>query len=70
MEKLVKIYSEFIKLDALLKYVGICSTGGEAKIFILDNDILVNNEVCKQRGKKIRPGDIVEVNDIVLQVTD
>ena len=56
----VKIKTEFIKLDSFLKWAGIASLGSEAKMYILDELVKVNGEVCVQRGKKIRPGDIVE----------
>lgn len=58
--KKIKIDSEFIKLDSLLKYASIVQTGGEAKNLILDKQVLLNGEVVTQRGKKIRKDDIVE----------
>lgn len=58
MEK-ITINTEFIKLDALLKYAALVGTGGEAKNVIADGMVQVNNEVCTMRGKKIRPGDRV-----------
>ena len=58
----VKISTDFIKLDSFLKWCGIASLGSEAKMYILDEMVKVNNEICTQRGKKIRPGDIVEFN--------
>ena len=57
----VKIDTEFIRLDDLLKLTGVSSTGGQAKIMIKSGLILVNNEVCEMRGKKLRGGDIVTV---------
>ena len=60
----VKIKSEFIKLDSLLKYAGLCETGGIAKEIILEERIKVNGEVCTMRGKKIRPGDRVQIDEI------
>lgn len=57
--KSVSIETEYIKLDALLKYAGVTATGGNAKEMILAGAVLVNGEVCTQRGKKIRPGDRV-----------
>ena len=35
------------------------STGGEAKIIVQEGQVQVNGEVCTQRGRKIRPGDVV-----------
>ncbi len=60
-ENTVKITTEFIKLDALLKFASMVGSGGEAKMLIQDGNVRVNGEVCTMRGKKIRPGDIVAV---------
>ncbi|MBR4723408.1 MAG: RNA-binding S4 domain-containing protein [Clostridia bacterium] len=58
----VKISTEYIKLDQLLKFSGISENGSTAKSMILDGIVSVNGEVCLMRGKKIRSGDIVSVN--------
>lgn len=58
--EIIKIKTEFIKLDQLLKFASIVSTGGEAKVVISEELVSVNGEVCTQRGKKIRNGDVVE----------
>ena len=58
MEK-IAIQTEFIKLDALLKYAALVGTGGEAKLAVADGLVTVNGEVCTMRGKKIYPGDTV-----------
>ncbi len=57
----VLITTEFIKLDSFLKYAGLTDTGGQAKEMVLEGMVKVNGEVCTMRGKKIRPGDVVEV---------
>ncbi len=57
----VKIKTEFIKLDQLLKFASLTGSGGEAKTLIQDGEVLVNGEVCTMRGKKIRSGDVVSV---------
>jgi len=67
MEK-VKINTEFIKLDSLLKFSGISVTGGDAKILISKGKVLVNGEPCTQRGRKIRPGDTVKSEDNIIIV--
>lgn len=59
----VKINTPFIKLDAFLKYINEASTGGEAKYYIEEGEIRVNGEICRMRGKKIRPGDTVIFKD-------
>ena len=62
-EEKIKISTEFIKLEALLKFAGVVETGGEAKLAIQEGDVKVNGEVCTMRGKKLRPGDRVELGD-------
>ena len=47
--KEININTEFIKLDAFLKWAGIASLGSEAKIYILEEMVKVNGEVCTQR---------------------
>ena len=64
----IEIRGEFIKLDAFLKFSGLCATGGEAKIAVEDGLVSVNGEVCTQRGKKLRPGDTVELDGTALEV--
>lgn len=63
MEK-IRITTEFIKLDALLKFAGLCETGGEAKELIQGGAVKVNGEVCTMRGKKMRDGDFAEYNGV------
>ena len=58
MENVV-IQTEFIKLQDLLKFANLVSTGGEAKERIQAGEVTVNGEVCTMRGKKIHPGDDV-----------
>ncbi len=58
----VKIKTEFIKLDQLLKFSGIAESGSDAKDMIIDEIVSVNGEICTMRGKKIRPGDEVILN--------
>ena len=64
----IKINTEFIKLDALLKYAALVGTGGEAKSVIAEGLVSVNGEVCTMRGKKIRPGDVVGFDRYTVEV--
>ena len=68
MEREIAIKSEHIKLDSLLKYAGLCMTGGEAKTLIEEGFVFVNGESCPMRGKKLRPGDAVVLNDASLRI--
>ena len=64
----IKIDSEFIRLQDLLKLSGVCATGGMAKVVIQNGEVLVNDEVCSMRGKKMRPGDRARFEDIEIVV--
>ncbi len=57
----ITITTEFIKLDAFLKFCGAVGTGGEAKLRVADGEVSVNGEVCTQRGRKLRGGDVVRI---------
>ncbi len=69
MEEMIRIESDFIKLDSLLKFAALVGSGGEAKMAISDGLVSVNGEVCTMRGKKIRPGDRVSFCGTELAVT-
>ncbi|MFR3787584.1 RNA-binding S4 domain-containing protein [Agathobaculum desmolans] len=58
----IKIQTEFIKLDALLKFANLVCSGGEAKLRIAEGEVLVNDAVCTMRGKKLYPGDRVTLD--------
>lgn len=64
----IYIVGEFIRLDALLKFACIAQSGGEAKILIQEGEVIVNGDICTQRGKKIRPGDVVHIHKTVLKI--
>lgn len=59
----ISINTEIIKLDAFLKWAGVASLGSEAKMYIQDGLIKVNGEICTQRGKKLKLGDVIEFNE-------
>ncbi len=63
-----KITTEFIKLESLLKFEGLVETGGEAKERIQAGEVQVNGDVCTMRGKKLRPGDAVTLDDVRVEV--
>ncbi len=65
----IKITTEFIRLQELLKFSGATETGGDAKRIILEERVSVNGEICTQRGKKLRPGDKASIEHVTLIVT-
>lgn len=67
-ENIIEITTPFIKLEALLKFSGAVSTGGESKIRIQEGEVSVNGEVCTMRGRKIHNGDVVTLGSQKLTV--
>ena len=67
----IKINTEFIKLDQLLKFSAIAESGADAKDMILCEMVEGNGEICTMRGKKIRSGDNVRVifEDAIAQIS-
>ena len=64
----IHIDTEFIKLDALLKFANLVSSGGEAKIRIAEGEVQVNGAPCTMRGKKLRPGDTVTLDGETVKI--
>ena len=66
--KEVKIHTEYIKLDDLLKYAGMLGTGGMAKAVIQDGLVTVDGEISFMRGKKLRGGETVSFNGETVKI--
>ena len=62
------ISTEFIKLEAAMKFAALAETGGEAKELIQDGQVTVNGETCTMRGKKLRPGDVFAYGGHTFQI--
>ena len=60
----IKIKTDFIKLQQLLKLAGVVGQGSDAKLYIQDGIVELNDVVVTERGKKVHHGDIVTVQDI------
>ncbi len=60
----IPIHTEFIKLDQLLKLANAVDSGGAAKMIIAEGLVKVNGETERRKGKKLHPGDMVEVEGI------
>lgn len=66
----IPIHTEFIKLQDFMKFCNAIESGGMAKTFIQDGQVLVNGEVCTMRGKKLHPGDTVSFLSNTWRVTE
>ena len=64
----IEITTEYLKLEQLLKIADLISSGGEAKIFLRENEILVNGKKEDRRGRKLYPGDLVTIGGKVYEI--
>jgi ribosome-associated protein len=55
--------SEFIELNSLLKIMGLCESGGHAKISIAEGLVKVDGAIELRKRCKIRRGQLVEFED-------
>ena len=55
----VDINKEPVELYKILKFEGLTTTGGEAKLLIGDGQVTVNGDVETRRRRKMLSGDII-----------
>lgn len=58
-----EINGEYIQLNQFLKKENIASSGGEARVMIENEMVIVNGSIAHEIRKKLRDGDIVSVQD-------
>lgn len=63
-----KLKEEFIELYKLLKLMGLCENGGEAKHAISEGLVKVNGEIETRKAFKTRAGHKVEFNGESIEV--
>ena len=62
-KKIVTIKTEYITLGQLLKFLRIVGQGGEEKTYLASHTVTVNGENDNRRGRKLRPGDVVSLDE-------
>lgn len=60
--------AEYIRLESFLKLQGLAETGGQAKLIIASGTVSVNGDIDKRRGRKLKQGDVVSLDDISMPV--
>jgi ribosome-associated protein len=61
---------EFIELVKLLKLKQIAQSGGHAKMMIEEGLVKLNGEPEFRKRKKLRAGDVIELDDICIEIHD
>ncbi len=59
--KELEIATEYVTLGQVLKMTDVISSGGMAKWFLAENEVLINGIVDQRRGRKLRHGDFVNI---------
>lgn len=67
--KEIKIVTDYIELQQLLKKIDLISSGGEAKIFLLNNEVKVDGEDENRRGRKLYPGNLILIDGVNYLIT-
>jgi ribosome-associated protein len=63
LEKTIYLTTPYITLGQLLKIADIISSGGQAKYFLADYQVVINGQVDQRRGRKLYPDDVVEIQE-------
>ncbi|MFT4614003.1 MAG: ribosome-associated protein [Bacteroidia bacterium] len=66
--KIVEITKEPVELYKILKFEGLVTTGGEAKLLIGDGQVMVNGEIETRKRRKMLNGDVIDFRGDQLQV--
>ncbi len=66
--KKIEIFGEYIQLDQILKKLDFISSGGETGMFLQSHSILLNGQKVSEKRKKIRPEDILQIDEESYQI--
>ena len=59
---------EFVELNQLLKLTGVCDSGGAGKALVAEGVVSVDGQVESRKTAKIRAGQVVTLDDVLIQV--
>lgn len=62
----IEISTDTIRLGQLLKLANLVDSGSDAKMLLAGGEVLVNGEVELRRGRQLRDGDQVSLDDVVV----
>lgn len=66
--KIINIKTEYIELQQLLKMEDYISSGGQAKYYLMKNEVLVNGVIETRRGRKLRANDVIKIGKEEYQI--
>jgi ribosome-associated protein len=63
-----ELRSDYIELIKLLKLLQIAESGGEAKLFVENGEVVLNGDVEYRKRAKLKHGDVVEIFDFQINI--
>ena len=60
---------EYIPLIQLLKVTRVAQSGGEAQMIVEEGLVKVNGNLESRKRAKLRPGDIVELENVKIKIS-
>ena len=66
--KQITISTEFVTLGQFLKLANLIQTGGEAKFYLQEHEVIVNGEFDNRRGRKLYNDMIVEIENQTFKI--
>jgi ribosome-associated protein len=64
----IEISTETIRLGQLLKLANLVDSGSDAKMLLMGGEVLVNDEVELRRGRQLRNGDVISLDDVAVRI--
>jgi ribosome-associated protein len=64
----IEISTDTIRLGQLLKLANLVDSGSDAKMLLMGGEVMVNDEVETRRGRQLRDGDIVTLDDVSVRI--
>ena len=64
----IEISTETIRLGQLLKLANLVDSGSDAKTLLMGGEVMVNDEVEMRRGRQLRNGDVISLDDVAVRV--
>lgn len=64
----IKIHTSYITLGQFLKFCNVISNGGQEKVYLQENKVLVNGELEQRRGRKLFQGDLIKISSITYKI--
>ncbi len=66
--KKIFISTEYVTLNQFLKIAGLINNGGQAKFWLLENKVMVDEKIENRRGRKLYNQMIIKIKNQLYQI--